>query len=114
MVIYIFSASFKRKGVYFKRKKILLLQACSLKHWVYKETEVYITACALNVGHIKELKCIINQNLTFYSFPEQMIKWKVAYYEMMKEKRGYMPHDSIQMCLSLALWIGEIGDHDLV
>ena len=43
-----------------------------------------------------------------------MIEWKVACLWNDEEKRGYMPHDSIQMCLSLALWIGEIGDHDLV
>ena len=110
MVIYIFRASFKEKGVYFKRKKGFILReknpfitACSLKTLGIQRTEVYITACALNVGHIKELKCIINQNLTFYSFPEQMIKWKVAYYEMMKEKHGYMPHDNIKICLSPAL-----------
>ena len=72
MVIYLQRILLKQKEVYFKetKKKILLLQACSLKRWVYKETEVYIIACALNVGHIKELKCFINQNLTFNSFPE--------------------------------------------
>ena len=31
-----------------------------------------------------------------------------------EKKHGYMPHDSIQMCLNLVLWTGEIGDYDLV
>ena len=38
MVMYIFSASSKGKGVYFKRRN------------------PYITACSLNVGHTKKLK----------------------------------------------------------
>ena len=37
---------------------------------IHKKTEVYITAGTLNVGHIKGLKCFINQNLIFNSFPE--------------------------------------------
>ena len=47
----------KEKEVSFKKKKNLCT-ACSLKHWVYKETKVYVTAC-LTLGHIKELKHVI-------------------------------------------------------
>ena len=58
----------KEKGVYFKRRN------------------PYISACSLNVGYTKKLKVYyMNQNLTFNFPPEQMIKWKVAIYEMMKK-----------------------------
>ena len=70
------------------------------------------------MGHAKKLKCIVwrrigFKNLTFNFFLEQIIEWKVACSCNDDKKRGYMPHDRIELCPKIA-WTGDVGDYDLV
>ena len=76
-----------------------------------QRTEVYIATCALNVGHIKRLKCFINQNLTSH-FMSNWMKWHVFGNDERKTWDD-APRQHVSK-LDFAFWIDNIRDHDLV
>ena len=76
-----------------------------------QRTEVYIATCALNVGHIKRLKCFINQNLTSH-YMSNWMKWHVFGNDERKTWDD-APRQHVSK-LDFSFWIDNIRDHDLV
>ena len=64
------------------------------------------------LGHTKKLKRIISY-LSFLSWANNWME-SGMFMKWWEKKRGYMPHDSIQICLKLVSWIGEVEECDLV
>ena len=64
------------------------------------------------LGHTKKLKRVI----PYISFLSWENNWMESgmFMKWWEKKHGYMPHDSIQMCLKRVLWTGEVEECDLV